>query len=159
MPRPEGARYLVIGGFALILHGLVRTTKDIALLVDPSPENVKKVKQALASLPDNAAALVADDDVANYRVVRVADEFVVDLMAEACGLSFKDVAVEGIELHTVDGVAIPIASKETLIRTKATSRDSDRSDVGFLQHSGVCASEAHEPPRPDSLAAAHPPPG
>ncbi len=124
----EGARYVVIGGFAVILHGLVRTTKDIDLLVDPSPENVKKVKQALASLPDNAGALVADDDVANYRVVRVADEFVVDLMAEACGLSFKDVAVEGIEFHTVDGVAIPIASKETLIRTKATLRDSDRSD-------------------------------
>ena len=34
-----GARYLLIGGFAVILHGFVRTTKDIDLLVDPSPES------------------------------------------------------------------------------------------------------------------------
>jgi len=91
------------------------------------------VKRALASLPDNAGALVADDDIARYRVVRVADEFVVDLMAEACGLSYDNVAPQGIERRKVEGVEIPIATKETLIRTKATIRDSDRSDVGFLQ--------------------------
>ncbi len=129
----EGARYVVIGGFAVILHGLVRTTKDIDLLVDPSQDNVRKVKLALASLPDNAGALVADDDVGKFRVVRVADEFVVDLMAEACGLSYVDVAAEGVERHRVEGVEIPVAKKETLIKTKATLRDSDRSDVGFLR--------------------------
>src|SRR5713101_8158881 len=50
----EGARYVLISGFAVILHGLVRTTKDIDLLVDPSQDNIRKVKRALASLPDNA---------------------------------------------------------------------------------------------------------
>ncbi len=30
----EGVRYLLIGGFAVVLHGFVRTTKDIDLLVD-----------------------------------------------------------------------------------------------------------------------------
>ena len=30
----EGVRYLLIGGFAVILHGFVRTTKDVDLLVD-----------------------------------------------------------------------------------------------------------------------------
>ena len=36
----EGARYVLIGGFAVIAHGGVRTTKDIDLLIDPSPQNV-----------------------------------------------------------------------------------------------------------------------
>ncbi|HVS65426.1 MAG TPA: nucleotidyl transferase AbiEii/AbiGii toxin family protein [Thermoanaerobaculia bacterium] len=31
-----GARYVLIGGFAMILHGGERTTKDIDLLVDPA---------------------------------------------------------------------------------------------------------------------------
>jgi uncharacterized protein (DUF1330 family) len=31
-----GARYLLIGGFAVVLHGGVRTTKGIDLLVDPA---------------------------------------------------------------------------------------------------------------------------
>jgi hypothetical protein len=34
------ARYVLIGGFAVIIHGSGRTTKDIDFLVDPSPENV-----------------------------------------------------------------------------------------------------------------------
>jgi len=32
----EGVRYLLIGGFAVILHGFVRTTKDVDVLLDPS---------------------------------------------------------------------------------------------------------------------------
>jgi hypothetical protein len=52
----EGVRYVLIGGFAVILHGYVRSTKDIDLLVDPSDENVRALKRALADLPDNAAA-------------------------------------------------------------------------------------------------------
>ena len=36
----SGARYLLIGGFAVIAHGAGRFTKDIALLIDDSPDNV-----------------------------------------------------------------------------------------------------------------------
>ena len=52
----SGARYLLIGGFAVIAHGAGRFTKDIDLLIDDAPENVARVKQAPAVLPDNAAA-------------------------------------------------------------------------------------------------------
>lgn len=51
-----GARYLLIGGFAVVAHGAGRLTKDIDLLVDDTPDNVARVKRALAVLPDNAAA-------------------------------------------------------------------------------------------------------
>jgi hypothetical protein len=34
----EGVRYLLIGGFAVILHGLVRTTKDIAIFSSTLPK-------------------------------------------------------------------------------------------------------------------------
>ena len=39
----EGVRYLLIGGFAVVLHGFVRTTKDIDLLVDPADDNVAAI--------------------------------------------------------------------------------------------------------------------
>jgi len=129
----EGVRYLLIGGFAVILHGLVRTTKDIDLLIDPSEENVRRLKRALGTLPDNAVALIADDDVRKYRVVRVADEVVVDLMAEACGISYEEAFAAGVEHRQLSDVTIPIAKKEVLIRMKDTIRDSDKSDVGFLR--------------------------
>ena len=79
-----GVRYCLIGGFAVILHGFVRGTKDIDLLVDPAPENVAALKRAMAYLPDNAAALLTDDELAAYQVVRIADEIVVDLLGQAC---------------------------------------------------------------------------
>ena len=42
-----GAHYVLIGGFAVILHGGLRTTKDIDLLVDPEPANVAHTLRAL----------------------------------------------------------------------------------------------------------------
>ena len=42
-----GARYLVVGGFAIIQAGFPRFTGDIDLLIDPSLENEAKVFQAL----------------------------------------------------------------------------------------------------------------
>lgn len=53
-----GARYLLVGGFAVVAHDATRFTKDIDLLVDDSPENVARVKQGLGVLADNAAAEV-----------------------------------------------------------------------------------------------------
>jgi hypothetical protein len=129
----EEVRYVLIGGFAVILHGLVRTTKDVDLLIDTAPENIHALKRAMAGLPDNAVALVEDQDVAKYRVVRVADEIVVDLMAEACGISYQGAIAGGVERLRVGDIEVPVASKELLIRTKDTIRDSDRSDVRFLR--------------------------
>jgi hypothetical protein len=127
----QKARYILIGGFAVILHGFVRTTKDVDLLIEPSAENLQRVKRALAILPDNAVALVADDDVKNYGVVRVADEIVVDLMASAGGIDYASAQSE-IETIVVEGVEIPVASKKLLLRMKDTVRLSDQMDRSFL---------------------------
>jgi predicted nucleotidyltransferase len=127
-----GARYMLIGGFAVIAHGGARTTKDIDLLIDASAENVARVKQALRILEDKAVDDVADDDVARYSVVRVADEIVVDLMARACGVDYQSAAAD-VEAFDIGGVEIPIASLQTLIRTKNTARPSDVSDRRYLE--------------------------
>ena len=76
-----GARYVVIGGMAMVLHGFNRGTEDIDLLVDRTIENIARLREALSILPDNAVREVRDTDVEEYGVVRVADEVVVDLMA------------------------------------------------------------------------------
>ena len=50
----SGARYLLIGGFAVIARGAGHFTKAIDLLVDDAPENVARVKRALSVLKDSA---------------------------------------------------------------------------------------------------------
>jgi hypothetical protein len=129
----EGVRYVLIGGFAVILHGFVRATKDIDLLIDASIDNIQRLKRAMAFLPDNAIALIADDEVEKYQVVRIADEIVVDLLKTACGVDYARAAEGGIETKTVDGVPIAVGRKELLIETKQTARPSDAADVQFLR--------------------------
>jgi hypothetical protein len=129
----EGVRYVLIGGFAVIMHGFVRVTKDIDLLVEVSPENIQRLKRAMAVLPDNAISLMADDEVEKYQVVRIADEIVVDLMKAACGIDYERAARAGVEMMVVEDVRIPVAGKELLIETKQTVRPSDAADVQFLK--------------------------
>jgi predicted nucleotidyltransferase len=126
-----GARYVLIGGFAVLAHGAGRFTKDIDLLVDDAPDNISRVKSGLSVLADNAAADVADTDVRTHTVVRVIDEVIVDLMGRACGLAYHDVAAD-LEWVTLGDVRVPVASPATLIRTKDTYRPQDAIDRAFL---------------------------
>ncbi len=45
-------KYVVIGGLAVIHFGYIRATGDIDLLVEDSPENIERLRRALAYLPD-----------------------------------------------------------------------------------------------------------
>jgi hypothetical protein len=75
---------------------------------------------------------VADDDVRNYAVVRIADEILIDFMSQACGVIYDEAIIDA-ETAEIDGVEIPVASKKTLVRTKQTDRPSDLADRHFLQ--------------------------
>ncbi|MDP2322087.1 MAG: hypothetical protein Q8O42_22445 [Acidobacteriota bacterium] len=110
---------------------LAAVTKDIDLPIDDSPENVSLVKRGLSVLADNAAADVDDLDVRTYTVVRVIDEIIIDFLGKACGLTYTDVVADA-EIREILGVAIPIASPATLIRTKDTHRPQDAIDRAFL---------------------------
>ena len=127
-----GARYLLIGGFAVIAHGGLRTTKDIDFLVDDAPENVARVRIGLEILADKAVRDVADSDVREFTVVRVADEVVVDLMGRACGIAYEEAARDAERIE-IEGIEIPVVSKRTLIRTKDTIRPTDAADRRFLE--------------------------
>jgi len=127
-----GARYIVIGGMAMVLHGFNRGTEDIDLLVDRTVENTALLRKALAVLPDNAVQQVGDTDIEDYGVVRVADEVVVDLMGSACGIDFAS-AVDEIDWREIEGIRIPFASPELLLKTKQTVREKDEIDKLYLK--------------------------
>jgi hypothetical protein len=127
-----GARYVVVGGFAINRLGLIRATEDIDLLIARDPENQEAVKRALQCLPDKAILELGDEDIASWVVVRVNDTITVDLMTEACGVSFEE-AREGIEQVVIDGISIPFASASLMLRLKQGEREKDRTDRSFLE--------------------------
>src|SRR6266699_116819 len=127
-----GAKYIVIGGWAVIQHGYGRTTQDIDLLVDSSPENFARIQTAMLALPDGAIREVTPTDLEEFVVVRVCDEVLVDLMKAACGVEYAE-ASKQIELIEIQAVAIPFANPELLLRLKQTLREKDAEDRFFLQ--------------------------
>lgn len=127
-----GARYVVVGGFAIIQLGFPRLTNDIDLLIETTTDNEARVLQALLSLPDKAAAELKPGEVGRYGVVRVGDEIMVDLMKSGCGVGYEE-AVKDAEVREINGVAIPFASALTLWRMKQTVRDKDIPDRRFLR--------------------------
>ena len=131
--RDLGARYLVVGGFAIRSAGYARTTIDIDLVIDTSSENERKVYEALRSLPDRAVDELEPGDVSKYVVVRVADEIVVDLMHSASGIEYEE-AAKDVVLRKIDGVEISFASPRLLWRMKKdTHREKDAGDLVFLR--------------------------
>lgn len=128
-----GARYIVIGGFAIITAGYPRSTMDIDYVIETSLENEALVYAALESLPDQAVKELGPGEVSRYTVVRVADEIVVDLMASASGIGYDEAILDSI-VRMIDGVPIPFASPRLLWRMKEkTYREKDAPDLLFLR--------------------------
>jgi hypothetical protein len=127
------ARYLVVGGFALIAAGLPRVTGVIDLLVAVDHENEAKVLSALSTLPDNAVRELQPGELQQYSVIRVADEILVDLMRSAGGIEYEE-ASQDVVFRELQGVSIPFASPRLLWRMKVvTHREKDAGDLAFLR--------------------------
>lgn len=141
----RGAKYLVIGGFAMRAANYNRTTMDIDLMVAADLENEAKVFSALATLPDNAVRELEPGELQKHHVVRVGDEILVDLLRSAGGIEFAEAAKDVI-IREVDGVPIPFASPRLLWRMKVvTHREKDADDLLFLRE--WFAERGEQPPQ------------
>ena len=128
----HGARYLIVGGHACILHGHVRTTEDVDILVEDSIENFQRVIAGLSALEDHAAAELTPQDIAENVVVKIADEVEVDVSRQAWQVRYAD-AIATAEAITIEGVRVPFLSLEMLIKSKTTYREQDRADLVRLR--------------------------
>lgn len=127
----HGARYLIAGAQACILHGLVRTTEDVDILIEATEENAARVIAALSELEDHAAAELTPRELLENVAVKVADEVEVDVSTHAWKVSYADAAPTAQET-TIDGVRIPYLSLDSLIASKETYRDQDHIDRARL---------------------------
>jgi hypothetical protein len=45
-----GVRHIIIGGFAVNAHGVIRPSRDLAIVPDPAPDNLRRLAQLLADI-------------------------------------------------------------------------------------------------------------
>jgi hypothetical protein len=123
---------VIVGGFALALHGAIRATKDIDVLIEPTLENARRALEALRGLTFGVARELDPAEVIARPITIVGDDPRVDLLTIAWSVRYADAAPSLLRLR-VEDVEIPVADLETLIRSKQTGRLQDRADVETLE--------------------------
>jgi hypothetical protein len=131
----EKVKYIVVGGCAVILHGYRRTTYDIDLLVDPSLENIRRLKKVFREVfQSDEVSEIRDVDIEQYAVVRFvpeSEEIVIDLIGKIGKVNFET-AMKDIEEVELEGVKIPVCELSALIETKKGVGPKDKEDLLFL---------------------------
>ncbi|MEO7793655.1 MAG: nucleotidyl transferase AbiEii/AbiGii toxin family protein [Thermoanaerobaculia bacterium] len=133
----ERVEYVLVGGLALLLHGLGRTTEDIDLFVSPGEENTARVRAALTAVfhDPEIAGITAQDLSGEYGVVRYgppAHDFLIDLLVRI-GEMFRYADLEW-EVKDFDGVPVRVATPRTLyLMKRGTARELDRADAAQLK--------------------------
>lgn len=128
----EKAKYLLVGATAMQLWGTTRATRDIAILIEPTVTNARRVLRALAALGFGLAAEHLAEDVARRAVTMIGDTPNVDILTRAWNVRWSE-ARHRATTFEVEGVPIPTASIEDLIESKRTGRLQDAADVEVLE--------------------------
>jgi hypothetical protein len=127
-----GVRYVVVGGRACWLHGYVRATLDVDILVPEDLENHKRIIAALSQMKHGFAAELTPQDFVDNIVVKIADDVEVDVSTRAWKVTFDE--AQNSALHRmINGVEVPYVDLTTLIRSKSTHREQDQVDTERLR--------------------------
>jgi hypothetical protein len=133
----EGVRYIIIGGIALNLLGLVRTTEDLDLFVAPERANLERLKVALRSVfaDPTIDEISTDELLGEYPAVQYnppEGSFHLDILTRL-GEAFEFRDLESLRVD-FDGQTISVASPRTLYRMKkGTVRPKDWGDATALR--------------------------
>ena len=132
-----GVDYVLIGGAALNVHGLVRATQDVDFFVAPSCDNITRLKQALRSVWDDESIeeISAEDLCGDYPAVRYgppSGDIYLDILTRLGELfRYEDLEVEALDL---DGVTVRVATPAMLYKMKKdTVRPVDQADAAALK--------------------------
>jgi hypothetical protein len=143
------ARYLVVGGVAVVAHGYVRFTKDLDLVLDLSPDSLRRTLTALQSLGYRPMIPVPLLDFANPELrhdwIENRNMKVFNLVSDR----YPDVAIDifpkepfpfetefakGESKEVAPNVMAHVVSVPALIALKiAANRDRDRIDIDKLR--------------------------
>lgn len=127
-------RYLVIGGYAVALHGHPRYTKDIDIWIDMSPRNAARMVKALEQFGFGSLGLQAADFVVPDQIIQLGyPPNRIDLITTPPGVDFDTCYPARVQV-VIDDIAVSFIDLESLIRTKkASGRLQDLADLENLQ--------------------------
>lgn len=130
----HNVRYLVIGGFAVAIHGHPRYTKDLDVWLDSTSENATRIVMALADFGFGSVGLTEKDFSEEKQVIQLGyPPNRIDLLTYADGVDFEACYADRLTVD-VGGVPVDFISLEKLKRNKRTTgRLQDLADLEALE--------------------------
>ena len=129
----QKVEYVLVGAYAMAYHTRPRYTEDIDVLVRPSPENAARLENVIRSFGFTSLGLRAADFQKENQVVQLGQPpNRIDILTSISGVSFEE-AWQDRQFGELDGLTVPLLSKDCLIRNKrASGRDKDLEDLKRL---------------------------
>ncbi len=126
-------KYIIVGGYAVIYHGYVRTTGDLDIWIALDPDNAAKAVAAIRTLGFNPPWLKLEVLLKKGAVLRIGTEPLrFDILNDINGVLFSDCFPRRVET-TVDGVRVSIIGLDDLKANKrASGRHKDLADLEYL---------------------------
>ena len=114
--QKNDVKYLVIGGIAAILHGVPRATFDLDILIEATPENARKLLDALLEAKFGTASLVTADELLANEITVFKDRVRIDVQTSTPGLDFQEAWNRRVAM-IYQAQSFFVASKADLIAT------------------------------------------
>ena len=126
--------YLVIGGYAVAVHGHPRYTKDIDIWIEISEENSQKIITALTEFGFGSLGLTAQDFQEPHQIIQLGyPPNRIDLITSPDGIDFQTCYASKIEV-ILDDITVKFIDLDNLKKNKlASGRFQDLADLENLR--------------------------
>ena len=130
----NGVRYLVVGGYAVALHGHPRYTKDIDIWVEMIPDNAQRLIEALAQFGFGSLGLQKKDFLEEDQIIQLGyPPARIDLLTTVTGVEFETCYNSRVQVE-IDGAMVNFIDLDNLKRSKrASGRLQDLADLENLE--------------------------
>jgi len=129
----NSVRYLVVGAYAVALHGYPRYTKDIDIWIESTQDNAARLIKALEQFGFGSLGLKEEDFLAPDQVIQLGyAPNRIDLITSLVGVEFGRCYESRVEVK-IDELKVSFIDVENLKKNKtATGRLQDLADVENL---------------------------
>ena len=130
----EKVQFILVGGYAVGLHGHPRATKDLDLWVYANSKNARLVVKSLVRFGAPMQDISVQDFETEGTILQIGVEPVrIDITTKVAGLKFKE-AIKNVKMIKIEELDIPTISLQDLIKNKkASGRYRDLDDVESLE--------------------------
>lgn len=127
-------KYVLVGGWAVILEGYSRTTGDMDFFIEAQEMNAHKIMKVIKEFMGSSVGFVVEDFLKEDNVIMLGrPPFRIDILTAISGVSFSE-AYNTSKIYRDDGIEIRcIHINELILNKKASGRLKDLADAEMLQ--------------------------